>query len=149
MPRANHAVTTTAGFPQAKSSPPLPFNERFWQSTSAMADNYSPELTRYKLDAIFSENTVTNDPSDRQPPPGMEEGRTVWRIGKVLGSGSFGIVSLQEDERSGQLRAVKVIHKSQSGAQELKTLVALRDVCSSHFYLLRTLQTAHTPATGS
>lgn len=93
-----------------------------------MAFSAPPDLARYKLDAIFAENTVTHHPSDRQPPPGMENASTVWGSDKVLGSGTFGIVWRQKEERTGQLRAVKIISKSQSDTQELKTLVNLHDV---------------------
>lgn len=101
-----------------------------------------PELARYKLDAIFDENTVTHHPSNRQPPPGMESATTVWGSDKVLGSGTFGTVWLQKEKQTGTLRAVKIISKSQSDTQELKTLVNLHDVC--RLPTLCFLQTADT-----
>lgn len=103
-----------------------------------MAYSPPPDLARYKLDAIFAENTVTHHPSDRQPPPGMENTRTVWASDTVLGSGAFGIVWRQKEERTGEVRAVKIISKSHSDTQELKTLVNLHDVSRVPAWYFRT-----------
>lgn len=95
-----------------------------------MASSAASDLARYKLDAMFAENTVTHFRSrQRQHPPGMANTMTVWSNDKILGSGTFGTVWCQKEKRSGELRAVKVISKSQSNTQELTTLVNLQDVC--------------------
>lgn len=73
--------------------------------------------------------------SSRQPAPGIEEATAVWRSDKVLGSRTFWIVWREKEERMGKSRVAKVISKSQSGTQELKTLVNVREVCSPHYLL--------------
>lgn len=107
---------------------PTPPPHRSRQPSSAMTFSAAPELARYKLDAIFTDNTVTHHPSTRLPPPGMANTTTVWNSDKVLGSGTFGTVWLQNEAGTGHLRAVKIISKAQSDTQELQTLVNLRDV---------------------
>lgn len=88
---------------------------------TTMASSTAPqlELARYKLETLSNGTTFTHT--------------TVWRNDKILGSGNFGMVWRQIEERSGELRAVKVIPKSQSRTQELSTLATLRNVCHLHF----------------
>lgn len=82
------------------------------------------QIATYKLDSVFSDDTVTHSTPhiDSEAPPG------VWKNEKVLGSGTFGIVWRQREIQTGELRAVKVISKSQASTQELDTLVDLRNV---------------------
>lgn len=81
-----------------------------------MTSGTPSQLAQYKLNTNFNGTTVTHTTT------------TVWSNDKELGSGSFGVVWRQREERSGELRAVKIISKSQSSTQELATLVNLRDV---------------------
>lgn len=81
------------------------------------------------------ENTVAqNSPDTESQPPKIMEEPAVWNSETVLGSGAFGVVWRQREERTGELRAVKVISKSQSCTQELQTLVDLRDVSPHILY---------------
>lgn len=87
-----------------------------------MTSGTPSQLAQYKLDTLFDGTTF------------IHTVRTVWRNEKMLGSGNFGVVWRQIEERSGELRAVKVIPKAQSRTQELSTLANLRDVCTlNHF----------------
>lgn len=83
-----------------------------------------PQIALFKLNSVFGDNTVTHVTSgiDSVAPP------AVWNNENVLGSGTFGIVWCQKEIQTGQLRAVKVISKTQASTQELDTLVNLRDV---------------------
>lgn len=85
-----------------------------------MTSSTSSPLAEYKLDSVFDENHVTHTTATAT---------TIWTSDKVLGSGAFGIVWRQRENLTGELRAVKIISKSQSHTQELRTLVNLRDVC--------------------
>lgn len=109
-------------------------------STFAMASSIPSQLAQYRLNSIFGENTVTHT---------IHTDIEVWNSEKVLGSGTFGKVWRQREDRTGELRAVKVISKSHSDTQELQTLVNLRDVCPPHprtLYLPCTLHTTNGPS---
>lgn len=64
-------------------------------------------------DTSFGEGTVT------QPTTCTGSGHDGLEERKVLGSGTFGIVWCKKEERTRELRAVKVICKSQSGTQDV------------------------------
>lgn len=92
------------------------------------------KIDRYKLETIFEGDYVTH--TIHRSDPGMAQ-RTIevkerWRRTKTIGSGTFGVVWLQEQEGGGgHLRAVKKIARNFKGvdySRELATLAKLKDV---------------------
>lgn len=91
------------------------------------------ELDRHKLETTFYDNHVvhttyiTNLATRQRRVPVKSK----WIEKGLIGSGAFGIVALEEDEK-GQLRAVKRYSRGLSNVnytQELKQLVNLKEVC--------------------
>lgn len=54
---------------------------------------------------------------------------TTWVRGRKLGTGTFREVYLEQEQESGELRAVKVISRAHVKIQEMQSLIDLRDVC--------------------
>lgn len=90
----------------------------------------SVHLDRYKLHSEFAEGSVTHHTvqSDLIARRRRIEVVSTWIHDRKLGAGAFGEVSLQREKVSGQLRAVKVIAKTQLRTNEMETLIALQDV---------------------
>lgn len=95
------------------------------------------KLDSYKLDSVFHGNTVVHTTA-------LLAGQkvalnTTWNREKKLGAGAFGTVWREKEERSGQLRAVKVIAKLQISIREVEALVELQDVTPHHLSVDRTV----------
>lgn len=90
----------------------------------------SGHLDRYKLRSEFGEGSVTHRTiqSDLITRRRRIEIVSTWIHDRKLGAGAFGEVSLQREKESGQLRAVKVIAKTQLQTNEMQTLIDLQDV---------------------
>lgn len=82
---------------------------------------------QYKLDAEFGDGTVVHTTRlvgaqcIASPP-------TTWKRGKTLGAGGFGVVWLDKEEGTGELRAVKVLAKVQLNVREVEAMIELQDV---------------------
>lgn len=79
-------------------------------------------LDRYKLDAVLHNYTVVQKSSLA----GVKD--MTWSRIRVIGTGSFGSVWLEKEDESGQLRAVKIVSKSQFNISEIEIMVAMKDV---------------------
>lgn len=96
-------------------------------------------VDKYKLDSVFYDDSVVHTTC-------LTEGqqivlKTRWRRETRLGSGAFGTVWREREDRSGQVRAVKVIPRLQVNVREVEALVALQDVslntiCSTRTQLM-------------
>lgn len=95
------------------------------------------KVDRYKLETTFDGDYVTH--TIHKSNLGMAQ-RTIevkerWKRTKDIGSGSFGVVWLEEQEGGGgHLRAVKKIARNFKGvdySRELATLAKLKDVSIS------------------
>lgn len=85
---------------------------------------------RYKLNAEFRSKgrVVVHRKGERS---WWGEDKETWRWIKDIGSGAFGVVSLEEEATTRQLRAVKKVYLASLKVdfrRELHTLIALRDV---------------------
>lgn len=56
--------------------------------------------------------------------------RTTWVRERKLGQGGFGVVWLEREQRSGDVRAVKSIPEMNVNAREVDVLIDLQDVRS-------------------
>lgn len=54
--------------------------------------------------------------------------KTTWRREHKLGAGGYGTVWREREERTGRLRAVKILSKIQLNVRELEALIQLQDV---------------------
>lgn len=90
----------------------------------------SVHLDRYKLNTEFTEGSVTHRTikSDLQRRQRRIEVLSTWVHDRKLGAGAFGEVSLQREKGSNELRAVKVIAKTQLRTHEVGALIDLQDV---------------------
>ncbi|KAL0632586.1 hypothetical protein Q9L58_008517 [Maublancomyces gigas] len=98
--------------------------------TSSPADiSVTATLHNYKLDTTFQTDTIvhTNSLLPGMLPPRMVTRTTSWKKYKKLGAGAFGVVWLEKEVTSGQLRAVKVISREQLNVREVHVLVDLQD----------------------
>lgn len=98
---------------------------------------------KHKLETIFHEDYVihtTYEPDLEAGEPGKNvEVKKKWTLGETIGSGGFGVVLLQKEEK-GQLRAVKRLHRDLMSPgkidffrRELDTLAALKAVGVTSF----------------
>lgn len=90
----------------------------------------TPRQDRYKLESELTNNTVTHRTieSDLSSGNRRTDVFTTWVHQRILGSGAFGQVSLQQERVSGQLRAVKIIALGQVRMTEIDALANLQDV---------------------
>lgn len=72
------------------------------------------KVDQYKLDSSFLDGSVVHT--------------TTWKTEQKLGSGGFGTVWRQREQRTGRFRAVKVLSKIQLNIRELEALIQLQDV---------------------
>lgn len=90
--------------------------------------NMSSDLIlAYRLPTAFTADYIEHQLG------GEEAARTRWCFGREIGRGGFGVVHLQTEQRSGQLRAVKTITKATIPAgldyrRELLTMAMLAKV---------------------
>lgn len=96
-----------------------------------MALNTTP-LYRLKLDSTFDGHAVTHRTFQSDLPLRRPAGlTTVWHSQRELGTGGLGVVWLQKQEGTADVRAVKIISKAHLQPQEMGALVEIRDVCST------------------
>lgn len=72
------------------------------------------KVDQYKLDSDFLDGSVVHT--------------TTWKREHKLGSGGFGTVWREREQRTGRFRAVKILSKIQLNIQELEALIQLQDV---------------------
>lgn len=84
-------------------------------------------IDRYRLDSVFDGDSVLHM-TRLLPGPRMVELESSWTRDKKIGSGAFGIVWREKEDRTGELRAVKVISKLQLNVREVEALVAVQAV---------------------
>lgn len=111
-------------------------NFRQQHHTSNMSN--STKLDRYKLDTIFSDGSVLNMTYRTDLATGERRTavQTTWTDRRIIGSGGFSIVILQESA-GGRSRAVKKLFKVMSNtnyAQELTVLLKVAEVCFGSFH---------------
>lgn len=89
-------------------------------------------LDRYKLASVFNEDsdTVVHTTYESDLPASRRRVvvRATWKRQKKLGAGAIGVVWCEKDERTGSVRAVKVVSKLHINVRELKALVQVQDV---------------------
>lgn len=73
------------------------------------------KVDQYKLDSQFINGAVVHS-------------NTTWNREHKLGTGGFGTVWRERDQRTGRLRAVKVVAKINLNVRELEALIELQDV---------------------
>lgn len=97
-------------------------------TTSSNADF----LDRYKLESVITGDNVTHltFQSDLKTNRRRIQVRTTWEHQRMLGKGAFGVVSLQREKVSGELRAVKAIDRNRLNKREMELLIDLQDVCT-------------------
>lgn len=119
------STCSRAGFCDFTSNSLLPQYQEIMSSTHT-----NPEIADYKLqtdfhnDHVIHSTYIANAPT--RPPV-----QTKWTDQRILGSGGYGVVSLQTDE-AGTLRAVKRLPiglRSMDYSRELKALAKVSDVC--------------------
>lgn len=98
----------------------------------------STKLDRYKLDTIFAEDRVTNTTYRTDLATGERRTavQTTWADRRIIGSGGFSIVILQESA-GGQSRAVKKLFKGMANinySHELTVLSRVAEVGCGSFY---------------
>lgn len=84
-------------------------------------------LDLYKVDATFHGDTVVHTTGVVSGPRTVAL-QTTWKRMRILGFGAFGVVWQEKEERSEELRAVKVILRLQLNIREVHALVEVRDV---------------------
>lgn len=84
-------------------------------------------VDQYKLDVTFLDEAVVHT-TRLVGAECIASPTTTWRREKKLGAGGFGVVWLEREQGSAQLRAVKVISKLQLNLREVEAMVELRDV---------------------
>lgn len=80
----------------------------------------------YKLNCRFLDGAVVH--STTIDSAGLVVWRTTWEREHKLGTGGFGTVWREREERTGKFRAVKIISKIQLNVRELEALIELQDV---------------------
>lgn len=84
-------------------------------------------INPYRLSALFRDDTIIHTTAlvtgKRKMVPS-----TTWKRERLLGAGGFGMVWLEKERHSQELRAVKVLSKSQLQLREVETMIELRDV---------------------
>lgn len=96
-----------------------------------MASNDTTRLDRFKLGATFNGHVVTHRTFQPDLPLQQRtEITTVWHSERELGIGGLGVVWLQKQEGTAELRAVKIISKAHLQPQEIGALMEFQDVCS-------------------
>lgn len=85
------------------------------------------KIDNYKLDATFGNGTVVHT-TRLAGTRCITAPTTTWKRDKKLGTGGFGVVWLEREETSGELRAVKVLSKLQVNVREVEAMVDLQDV---------------------
>lgn len=88
------------------------------------------ELDRYKLETTLDGDDIIHvirrsELSTWQPGIEIKER---WRQKKKIGSRAFGVVWSQQDQKGGQVRAVKSLSRNGDNSRELATLAKLVDV---------------------
>lgn len=88
-------------------------------------------LDRYKLESQITGDSVTHRTfqSDLQAHRRRIQVLTTWEHQGMLGEGAFGVVSLQRETVTGELRAVKAVAKQELRKHEMELLIDLQDVC--------------------
>lgn len=96
-----------------------------------MASDDTTRLDRFKLGATFNGHVVTHRTFQPDLPLQQRtEITTVWHSERELGIGGLGVVWLQKQEGTAELRAVKIISKAHLQPQEMGALMEFQDVCS-------------------
>lgn len=80
------------------------------------------DLGRYKFDTIFHDGSVVH----KRPLARVSD--KTWRRKHKIGAGAFGDLWLEQEDESGQLRAVKDRLKSHFNPEEILVMVAMNDV---------------------
>lgn len=99
-----------------------------------MSDIDNSKLDRFKLETSFGDGSVTHttyrsDMATRQRRAPIQ---TTWTDKKTLGSGGFGVVSLQQTD-GGELRAVKKIFTGTGQidfSREVTVMIKVAHVCT-------------------
>lgn len=90
-----------------------------------------PDLERYRLPVQFSGDYTIHPMRNPTPGDSSNEAEERWLQKHSIGKGAFGEVWLQEEQRGGELRAVKRLAQVVQGvdfSRELVTLTKLADV---------------------
>lgn len=77
-----------------------------------------PTLEHYKLETEFHDGYVVNRTYEWDYSVRREKGLLKWKRGKSLGRGAFGVVYLEEEETTGELRAVKCLERTSAVLME-------------------------------
>lgn len=96
-----------------------------------------PTLEHYKLETEFHEGYVVNRTYEWDYSVRREKSLQEWKRGRTLGKGGFGLVWLEEDKNTGELRAVKSLERNSAVlidagvTRELLALITLTAVRGS------------------
>lgn len=85
------------------------------------------KVDQYKLDAELRNDTVVHT-TRMVAGKRIAVPRMAWKRERKLGEGGFGVVWLEKEEGSGELRAVKVLSKLQVHIREVEAMIELQDV---------------------
>lgn len=100
-------------------------------TTTTIMTSRPPHYNRYKIESEFGTDAVTHHTFKTDLRTGQRRVKveTTWVRERKLGTGTFGEVYLEQEQESGELRAVKVISRAHVKIQEVESLIDLRDVC--------------------
>lgn len=96
------------------------------------ATNFGPDIDQYKIEMEFYGAHVVHP---KRGPGGVDE---KWERVKRIGAGGFGVVDLEKETMTNQLRAVKRLHRGMRAlgiSRELRNLIAVGDVWLLLVYL--------------
>lgn len=83
------------------------------------------KVDQYKLDSQFLDDTIIHTTvlvsGERMTVRGM-----TWKREQKLGTGGFGTVYREREQRTGRFRAVKIVSKLQLNVRELEAMIVFR-----------------------
>lgn len=96
-------------------------------------DSRISTIELYRLDVQFRDDSIIH-PSTFSGNQSAWVPEHTWKRENLIGAGGFGMVSLEREQKTQQVRAVKILSKSQLQLREIEAMIELRDASPATMY---------------